>query len=114
MFPCCHSSPEAFHLSFVLKGGGWHGLIIRSSSTRWSCSSGPWYGRRWGNLFMKVELQVVKYIVISQQQFIHMFEEKPYKNNRCSLGVNIPHHSCLYVKFFGIHLTCSKCCLEKS
>src|SRR4029434_3267097 len=60
MFPCCHSSPEAFHLSFVLKGGGWHGLIIRNSSPRWSCSSGPWYGRRWGNLFMNVELQVVK------------------------------------------------------
>ena len=34
MFPCCHSSPEAFHLSFVLKVGGWHGLIIQKLLTQ--------------------------------------------------------------------------------
>ena len=34
MFPCCHSSPEAFHLSFVLKGGCWHGLIIQKLLTQ--------------------------------------------------------------------------------
>src|SRR4029434_6799987 len=34
MFPCCHSSPEAFHLSFVLKVGGWHGLIIQKLITQ--------------------------------------------------------------------------------
>ena len=55
MFPCCHSSPEAFHLSFVLKGGGWHGLIIQKLLTQvvmllwpmvWEEMGKPIYERR--------------------------------------------------------------------
>src|SRR4029434_689415 len=34
MFTCCHSSPEPFHLSFVLEGGDWHGLIIQKLLTQ--------------------------------------------------------------------------------
>src|SRR4029434_428926 len=75
MFPCCHSNPEAFHLSFILKGGGWHGLIIQKLLTQVVMLLWPMV---WEESY---RLLSYRYIVINQQQFIHMFEENPYKNN---------------------------------
>ena len=87
MFPGCHFSPEAFHFSFVLQEYHWHGLITKKLLTQKVMLLWTMVWEEMGKPIHESSYKLLRfrYIVINQQQFIRIFEEKPYKNSSCAV-----------------------------